>query len=156
MWQTAVEMDFVKSLKAVWAEIVELNGSDIKGELRSLWKDRMADLYQEYVEANEGQEPPNSVLNEMVDQADRALQKRVDRLRAQAMGEDVPEESPQASTNTRAPSNDSSLQFQAPLIPKVGAIVDGYRFKGGNVADESNWELVTSVAGNTTEDGGAA
>jgi len=142
--------------KAVWAEIVELNGSDIKGELRSLWKDRMADLYQEYVEANEGQEPPNSVLNEMVDQADRALQKRVDRLRAQAMGEDIPEESPQASTNTTAPSNDSSIPVQAPLIPKVGAIVDGYRFKGGNVADESNWELVTSVAGNTTEDGGAA
>ena len=129
--------------KAPWASVAEVEGVDYKGELRGVWEDTVSDLYQEYVEQNEGNEPPNSVLDTFIERADSALEKRAARMETLYLGEEV--------TTT---SGRSSNTERVPVRPDVGTVVDGFVFKGGDPEVASNWEEVDGLASNNTPDQG--
>jgi len=116
--------------KAPWVGVAEVNSVDYKGELRNVWDDTVADLYQEYVEANEGNEPPNSAINAFIEQADAALEKRARVMEAEYLGK----EAPKASTPIANAAQSTT--------PPVGTVRDGFRFKGGNPNESTNWEQV--------------
>ena len=129
--------------KAPWASVAEVEGVDYKGELRGVWEDTISDLYQEYVEENEGNEPPNSVLEGFVERADAALDKRAARMEKLYLGEEVTTTSGRSTTTKRVS-----------IRPAIGTIEDGLIFKGGDPAVASNWEKVEEVASTTDPDQG--
>ena len=129
--------------KSIWADIAQFEGVDIQGELKGLWKDTVSDLYQEYVEANDGNEPPRSVIEGFVDTADRAMEKRVKAMERRFLGED----------NTREPTASNT---QTNGAPEIGTVQNGFRFKGGDPAQSSSWEPSEEMADSSDTDGGAA
>ena len=98
---------------------------------------------QEYVEQNEGNEPPNSVLDTFIERADSALEKRAARMEKVYLGEEV--------TTT---SGRSSNTERVSIRPDVGTVEDGLVFLGGDPAIASNWEEVDEIASNNTPDQG--
>jgi len=49
---------------------------------------------------------------------------------------------PDSGTTTRVGAGDQSARTGAPQPPRAGEVRSGYRFKGGNPADQKNWEKV--------------
>ena len=125
--------------KAPWARVAEVQGVDYSGELRGVWEDTISDLYQEYVELNEGAEPPNSVLEGFVDRADAALQKRADRMESVFLGEEVTKKSGRSTTTSRVDPN----------LPSIGEVVDGFKYLGGDPSDTDSWEQAEELASTT-------
>jgi hypothetical protein len=97
---------------------------------------------------------PNQFLIQYMDQNPRALEESTRKAFGQIpVGKNVPPSQVEdirkqygdftpAGGGTAGRSETSQPAPQAPAVPEVGAVQQGYRFKGGNPASPSSWEKV--------------
>ena len=121
--RTIGEMDYLMAKDKAWAE----SGGNIRPYMFEMqYREKAPNAYKESVRGAFGQIPVGK----------NVPPSHVDDIRKQ-YGDFTP-----AGGGTAGRSETSQPAPQAPAVPEVGAVQQGYRFKGGNPASPSSWEKV--------------
>jgi hypothetical protein len=121
--RTIGEMDYLMAKDKAWAE----SGGNIRPYMFEMqYREKVPDAYNKAVRGAFGQIPVGK----------NVPPSQVEDIRKQ-YGDFTP-----AGGGTAGRSETSQPAPQAPAVPEVGAVQQGYRFKGGNPASPSSWEKV--------------